>query len=63
MFSAPEARNEIVVPTALQIFSRVARLLAAANVAERLLVESVRQVAARRARRCAEACAHKSKVQ
>ena len=63
MFSAPEALNEIVLLTALQIFSRVARLLAAANVAERLLVESVRQVAARGARRCAEACAHKSKVQ
>ena len=63
MFSAPEALNEIVLLTALQIFSRVARLLAAAGVAERLLPEYVRQVAARGERRCGEACAHKSKFQ
>ena len=47
MFSAPVALNEIVLLTALQIFSRVVRLLAAGNVAERLLVEAARQVAAR----------------
>ena len=63
MYSAPEALNEVVLLTAFLIFSRVARLLAAANVAERLLVEAARQVAARGARRCGEACAHKSKFQ
>ena len=63
MFSAPVALNEIVLLTALQIFSRVARLLAAGNVAERLLVEAARQLAALGARRCGEACAHKSKFQ
>ena len=51
MFSAPVALNEIVLLTALQIFSRVVRLLAAGNVAERLLVEAARQVAARGERR------------
>ena len=63
MYSAPEALNEVVLLTAFLIFSRVARLLAAAGVAERLLLESVRQVAARGERRCGEACAHKSKFQ
>ena len=63
MYSSPEALNEVVLLTAFLIFSRVARLLAAAGVAERLLLESVRQVAARGERRCGEACAHKSKFQ
>ena len=61
--SAPEALSEAVHLTAFLSFSRVARLVAAAGVAERLLPESVRQVAARGERRCGEACAHKSKFQ
>ena len=63
MYSAPEALNEVVLLTAFLSFSRVARLLAAAGVAERLLPGYVRQVAARGERRCGEACAHKSKFQ
>ena len=63
MYSSPEALNEVVLLTAFLSFSRVARLVAAAGVAERLLSESVSQVAARGERRCGEACGHKSKFQ